>query len=203
MIAKAKQVDDYIAKSNDFAKPILMHLRKLVHQACPAVEESIKWGFPHFGYKGMLCFMASFKQHCTFGFWKGALLKDEQKVLTELGESAMGHFGKIKSVNDLPSSKILLAYLKEAAKLNEEGTKLPRKKNSSLASVHPPTDLKKALEKNKKASETFKSFSNSNKKDYVEWLDDAKTEATRTKRLEQAVVWMAAGKVRNWKYIKK
>lgn len=202
MTTSDKPIDAYISKSNDFAKPILSHLRKLVHKVCPAVDESIKWGFPHFGYKGMLCYMAAFKEHCTFGFWKGELLNDEYKVLTELGKSAMGHFGKIKSLKDLPSDKILLAYLKEAVKLNEDGIKLPLKKNTKLKSIQTPADLKKALLKNKRAAATFAAFSNSNKKEYVEWLEEAKTEATRTKRLEQAVEWMGEGKVRNWKYIK-
>lgn len=195
-------VDDYISNSNDFAKPTLNHLRTLVHKACPDVEEAIKWGFPHFGYKGMLCFMAAFKQHCTFGFWKGELLKDDHKVLTSLGESAMGHFGKIRTVKDLPPDKIILTYLKEAVKLNEDGVNLPRKKNPTLDNIQVPSDLKKALMRNKKSAEIFQAFSNSNKKDYVEWLEEAKTEATREKRLLQAIEWISEGKVRNWKYIK-
>lgn len=195
-------IDAYIDKSNDFAKPILNHIRKLVHKACPEVEETIKWGFPHFGYMGMLCYMAAFKQHCTFGFWKGELLKDEHNVLTELGESAMGHFGKIKNLKDLPDDKILLAYVKEAVRLNEEGVKIPPEKSSKIIYSQVPSDLKKALSKNKLAAETFKAFSNSNKKDYLVWLEEAKTEGTRTKRLLQAIEWMAEGKVRNWKYIK-
>lgn len=203
MGAYSKRIDTYISNANDFAKPVLTHLRSMVHKACPKVEETIKWGFPHFEYKGMLCYMAAFKQHCTFGFWKGALMKDEQMVMTDLGESAMGHFGKIKNISDLPANKILLAYLKEAVRLNEEGVKLPPKKINKLKVVQVPPDLKKALAKIKTAAETFNSFSNSNKKDYVDWLEDAKTEATRAKRLALAVEWMTEGKVRNWKYIKK
>jgi uncharacterized protein YdeI (YjbR/CyaY-like superfamily) len=203
MGANDHRIDTYISNANDFAKPVLNQLRKLIHQACPDVSETIKWGFPHFEYKGMLCYMAAFKQHCTFGFWKGTLMKDKQNVMTNLGESAMGHFGKIKNVNDLPANKILLAYLKEAVQLNEDGIKLPPKKISKIKMVQAPSDLKKALAKNKAAAETYESFSNSNKKDYVDWLEEAKTDSTRTKRLEQAVLWMAEGKVRNWKYIKK
>ena len=100
MGVKDKRIDTYITSANDFAQPVLKHLRGLIHKACPEVEETIKWGFPHFGYKGMLCSMAAFKHHCTFGFWKGTLLVDEHNVMTELGESAMGHFGKIKSKAD-------------------------------------------------------------------------------------------------------
>ena len=203
MGTKSTRVDTYISKANDFAQPILIHLRSLIHKACPEVEETIKWSFPHFEYKGMLCYLAAFKQHCTFGFWKGALMKDPDKVMTELGESAMGHFGKIKKLNDLPADKILLAYLKEAIRLNEAGAKLPPKKISKLKSVQPPGDLKKALSKNKAAANVFAAFSNSNKKEYVAWIEEAKTDSTRNRRLEQAVAWMAEGKVRNWKYIKK
>ncbi len=203
MSANNNPVDAYISKSNDFAKPILIHLRMLVHKACPEVEESIKWGFPNFGYKGMLCFMTAFKEHCTFGFWKGELLKDEHNMLTEVGKSAMGHFGKVKTIQDLPSDKTILKYLKEAVKLNEAGAILPRKKSPGLGAIQAPPDMKQALANNKKAAETFKSFSNSNKKEYVQWVEEAKTEATREKRLAQAIEWMAEGKARNWKYIKK
>ncbi len=203
MSTKVNPIDAYINKSNDFAKPILIHLRKLVNKACPEVEESIKWGFPNFTYKGMLCYMAAFKEHCTFGFSKGEILKDEDKVLTTVGKTAMGHFGKVKTIQDLPPDKTILMYLNEAMKLNEAGAIVPRKKSPGLEAVEAPSDMKKALAQNKKAAETFKTFSNSNRKEYVQWVEEAKTEATREKRLVQAIEWMAEGKVRNWKYIKK
>ena len=158
-----KRIDDYISKSADFAKPILNHLRKIIHVACPQVEETIKWGFPHFGYKGMMCSMASFKQHCAFGFWKASLMKDADTLLDNNG-NAMGHAGKIKSLKDLPSDKILIGWVKEAMKLNDEGIKFPdrtRKKPEIIV----PASLKKGLIKNGKASATFNNFSPTHKKE--------------------------------------
>src|SRR5205085_5821992 len=119
---KAKVIDAYIAKSADFAKPVLNHIRKLVHEACPDVEEKMKWSFPHFDYKGeMMCSMAAFKQHCAFGFWKAALMKDPKLVENAKTEEAMGHMGRITSLKDLPPDKKLTGYIKEAMKLNELG----------------------------------------------------------------------------------
>ncbi|MDE3056721.1 MAG: YdeI/OmpD-associated family protein [Bacteroidota bacterium] len=197
-----KRVDTYIAKSADFARPILSHLREVVHKGCPDVEETIKWGFPNFVYKGMLCNMAAFKQHCSFGFWKTPLMKDEALMRNAKSESAMGHLGRITSLADLPSEKILLHYIKEAAQLNESGTKLPPKIKSDKKELKIPDYFKRALKKNKKALATFEGFSYSNKKEYVEWISEAKSEDTRNTRLQTAIEWMAEGKVRNWKYIK-
>jgi hypothetical protein len=126
---KDKRVDLYIANAKSFAQPILNHLRELVHQACPDVEESIKWSFPNFDYKGIFCSMAAFKEHCSFGFWKAAIMKDADK-LKDNQQSAMGHAGKIKSLTDLPSDKILIGWIKEAAKLNKDGIKLPPRKKT-------------------------------------------------------------------------
>ena len=122
------RVDAYITKSAAFAKPILNHLRKLVHAGCPDVEETWKWSFPHFMYKGMLCSMAAFKQHCAFGFWKGSLIfgKDGGKK----AEEAMGHFGRITSLSELPGQRVLLGYIKKAVELNDAGIKIPKKKNT-------------------------------------------------------------------------
>ena len=129
-MGKDKRVDDYISKSAGFAKPILNHIRHLVHTACPQVGETIKWSMPVFDYKGALCSMAAFKEHCAFGFWKAAIMKDAEKLKANQLNS-MGHLGKIRSLSDLPSDKILTGYIKEAAKLNDEGIKLPpRKKNT-------------------------------------------------------------------------
>ncbi len=203
MATKDKRVDAYIAKSADFAKPILTHLRELVHKACPEVEETMKWSFPHFDYKGMMCSMASFKQHCAFGFWKASLMKDKTLVKNAKSETAMGHLGKITSLKDLPSDKVLIGYIKEAAKLNDEGAKLPQKpKSTEKKELVVPDYFLKVMKKNKKAFQTFDSFSYSNKKEYVEWITEAKTEETRAKRMETAVEWMAEGKPRNWKYMK-
>jgi uncharacterized protein YdeI (YjbR/CyaY-like superfamily) len=196
---KNPKVDAYIASSPDFAKPILEHLRAVVHDACPEVEEEMKWSRPHFTYKGMLCGMSAFKEHCAFGFWKGSLILDKDAKKTEDG---MGHFGRITKVADLPSKKVLTEYVKRAKKLNDDGVKAT---NRIKKKVHPelvvPDDLAKALKRNKAAQEAFAKFSPSHKREYVEWITDAKTEATRTRRLETAIEWMAEGKPRNWKYM--
>ena len=200
---KDPRVDAYIAKSQEFAKPILEHFRELVHKACPDVEETIKWGFASFDYKGPYCTMASFKQHCAIGFWKAALMKDTKLIANAKSESAMGHLGRITSLKDLPKDKELITYLKEAAKLNADGVKLPAKpKSKEPKELVVPDYFTKALKKNKKALETFTNFSYSRKKDYVEWITEAKTEETRNKRMATAIEWLAEGKSRNWKYEK-
>jgi uncharacterized protein YdeI (YjbR/CyaY-like superfamily) len=201
---KIKGIDAYILKSADFAVPILNHLRELVHVACPDVEEKIKWSMPFFDYKGEgLCNMASFKQHCAFGFWKAALMKDHKLQETAKSETAMGHFGKITSLKDLPSDAVIIRYIKEAMKLNDAGIKVERKKPVTIKELEVPEYFVKALKRNKAAQKTFESFSPSNKKEYVMWVVDAKSEDTRERRIEQALEWMADGKPRNWKYMKK
>jgi len=197
---KDKRVDDYIARSADFAKPILNHIRQLVHTACPQVEETIKWSFPNFDYKGVFCSMAAFKEHCSFGFWKAAIMKDAEKMKANQ-DTSMGHLGKIKSSADLPSDKILISYIKEAAKLNDEGIKLPpRNKSREKKELIIPDYFIKALSKNKTALRIFEAFSPSHKKEYVEWITEAKTEETRNKRMEKALEQIAEGKGRHWKY---
>ena len=199
------RIDSYIKKSADFAKPILTHLRVLVHKACPGVEETVKWGMPFFEYKGaLMCSMAAFKQHCAFGFWKATLLKDPEGVLQIMGKTAMGHMDRIESVKDLPSDKILVAYIKEAAALNEMEIKLPpKKKTGTKKDLVIPDYFLSALKKNKKAAAQFEAFSYSHKKDYLEWITEAKTDATRETRMVTAIEWMAEGKSRHWKYQKK
>ncbi|MTV38690.1 YdeI/OmpD-associated family protein [Duganella radicis] len=193
------RVDAYIAKSADFAQPILEHLRAVVHAACPEVEETMKWSFPHFMYKGMMCSMASFKAHCAFGFWKAELLMADDDVKRE----AMGHFGRITSIKDLPSKKVLAGYIKQAMKLNDDGVAAPaRVKPATPRALEIPDDLNAALDAVPAARQHFDAFSPSKQRDYAEWLTEAKTEATRTRRREQAVEWIAEGKSRNWKYEK-
>ncbi len=198
-----KRIDAYIVKAQPFAWPILEHLRALVHKACPNVEESIKWSFPHFNYKGeMMCSMASFKQHCAFGFWKAALMKDKTLLANAKGETAMGHLGRITSLKDLPSDATIIRYLKEAMKLNDAGIKMEKKKRISMNELVIPDYFIKELKKNKASQKTFESFSPSNRKEYVLWITEAKTEATRKSRMATAIEWMAEGKPRNWKYMK-
>jgi uncharacterized protein YdeI (YjbR/CyaY-like superfamily) len=197
-----KRIDLYIANSAPFAQPVLNHLREMVHTACPGAEETIKWSFPHFEYSGeILCSMAAFKKHCTFGFWKATLMTDPDQLLQRMGKTAMGSFGQITQLSDLPSDRILIKYIKEAAKLNEEGIRVIAKaKKPPKTKLEVPDYFTKALVKNKKAHKTFEGFSNTNKKEYVEWITEAKSEATRTKRLETAIEWMSEGKIRHWKY---
>jgi uncharacterized protein YdeI (YjbR/CyaY-like superfamily) len=192
------RVDAYIEKSAPFAKPILKHLRKIVHTGCPAAEETIKWQFPHFDYKGMMCSMAAFTHHCSFGFWKGTLIFGNKK--TE--EEAMGQFGRITSIADLPPEKTLISYVRKAAQLNDAGVKAPgRAKPKKKEPLKIPEYFTSALRKNAKATKTFESFSYSNRKDYVEWVAEAKREETRNERLATSLKWLAEGKPRNWKYM--
>jgi uncharacterized protein YdeI (YjbR/CyaY-like superfamily) len=193
------RVDDYIAKSAEFARPILTYLRDLVHAACPDVEETMKGSFPHFMYQGMMCSMVSFKEHCAFGFWKSSMIVEKGGAAAE---KAAGQFGRITQLSDLPSKKVLTGYVKEAMKLNESGVKTPSrmKPKTPKAELVVPDDLTSALKANPKAGATFENFSPSHKREYVEWLTEAKTEATRARRLETAIEWMAEGKSRNWKY---
>lgn len=194
-----ERIDAYIAKSNDFAQPILEHLRAVVHEACPEVEETMKWGFPHFMYEGMLCSMASFKAHCAFGFWNGALIVAQDGAPAE---AAMGQFGRITSVKDLPAKRVLTKYVKQAMALNESGVKPPSraKRAAPKPAAEVPAELAAALRKNRKAREVFEGFPPSHRREYIEWITDAKRDETRARRVAQAVEWIAEGKGRNWKY---
>ena len=195
---KDPRVDAYIAKSADFAKPILSHLRKLVHQACPDVVETMKWSAPHFDYKGMMCGIAAFKEHCAFGFWKANLVLGENYER----ESA-GHFGRLTSLDDLPADKVIVAYVKKAARLNDEGVKVAREPKAPRKALPMPADLTGALKKHPAARKTFENFSSSHKREYIEWITEAKTDATRHKRLATTIEWLEEGKARNWKYMPK
>jgi len=190
------RVDAYIKNAPEFAKPILEHIRAVVHEACPEVVEGTKWSVPHFDYHGMMCGMAAFKQHCTFGFWKSGLVLGSEKPL----DSGAGQFGRLQTVSDLPSKKILTGYIKKAMKLNEEGTRVEKPKKPPKPELPVPSYMKTALGKNKKAKAAFDAFSPSHRREYVEWITEAKTEATRDRRLEQAIEWIGEGKSRNWKY---
>jgi uncharacterized protein YdeI (YjbR/CyaY-like superfamily) len=200
MATKDPRIDAYISKSADFARPILTHIRELVHQACPEVEETMKWSMPFFMRKGILCHMAAFKAHCSMGFWKSKLVMGKDAAGAEDGDG-MGQFGKITSVDDLPSDKKMLAYIKEAKRLNDEGIQKPSQpKPKGPRELAIPTELTAALKKNKKAAATFDAFSYSHKKEYVEWITEAKREETKRQRLATTVAWLTEGKSRNWKY---
>lgn len=191
------RVDAYIARAAPFAQPILEHIRSVVHEACPDVEETIKWSMPHFMYQGMLGGMSAFKAHCAFGFWKGKLVVPEQE------KAAMGQFGRIESIKDLPPRRTFVGYVKKAMKLNEEGVAVPRARRTRAKSPQPlPPDLARALDRSRKARATFDGFPPSQRREYIEWIAEAKREETRARRVAQAIEWMAEGKARHWKYQK-
>ena len=192
------RIDAYIARSAGLAKPILKHLRKVVHAGCPQVEETMKWSMPHFDYKGMMCGMAAFKEHCAFGFWKSELILGPGQTEEKPG---MGSFGCIKSLADLPNEKTLIACVKKAAALNDAGLKVPgRAKPKKREPLAMPDDFTAGLKKNTRARKTFEDFSPSHRREYIEWITEAKREETRRQRLATSIEWLAAGKPRNWKY---
>ena len=190
------RIDAYIAKSAEFARPILEHLRKSMHAACPDVEETIKWGMPFFMFGGKpLANMAAFKAHCNFGFWR-----KESGDTFKSGE-AIKELGRLESVKDLPPKAEFAKRVKLQMAVIESGAgSRPRAKAAPKPALETPADLVAALKKNTAARKTFEAFSPSAKREYVEWIVEAKREETRSKRLSQAIEWMAEGKKRNWKY---
>ena len=189
------RVDAYIAKAEDFARPILAEIRVRVHAACPEVEETIKWGMPNFVHAGgILCGMAAFKRHVSFGYWKHAL------VMGDAERDGMGSYGKMASPADLPPKAAMRADLKKAMQLNEDGVKPERRKAAPKPEPEVPVDLAAALKQHKAAKAAFDAFPSGCKREYIEWIVEAKREETRAKRLAQAVEWMGEGKRRNWKY---
>lgn len=196
------RVDAYIENSATFARPILTHIREVVHATCPDVEETMKWGFPHFMYLGILCSMASFKAHCAFGFWKGAMVLGD-----EADRDAMGQFGRITSVKELPPKRVLAGYIARAMSLNRDGVKKSPAATAARGASRPPrgplpvpADLAAALAGNRMALDSFDAFPPSQRREYIEWITGAKREATRERRIEQAVALLSEGKTLNWKY---
>jgi uncharacterized protein YdeI (YjbR/CyaY-like superfamily) len=202
MSVKDPRIDAYIETAQPFAQPILKHIRSVVHAAVPDVQETMKWSHPHFDYQGaMLCSMAAFKAHAVMGFWKAKLLAERGfKELEGGAEPAMGHFGRLTSITDLPNETRLTKMIKAAAALNDEGITIKREKSAPKPAVTPPAYFMAAVKKNRKAFAAFAAFSPSHRREYVEWVTEAKTDATRDKRLAQTVTWLAEGKSRNWKY---
>ena len=193
------RVDAYIAKSAEFARPLLAQVREVVHAACPDVEETLKWGMPSFTWRGkILCGMAAFKQHMTLWFREGRAIVDGDKS----GE-AMGQFGRITRKADLPGKRELAGYVKQAmARVEDAASQPPKKKPAPKAELPVPEDLTAALRRNAKARATFKGFAPGYRRDYVEWIVEAKREDTRQRRIAQAVEWLAVGETRKWKYMK-
>jgi len=197
--APRKEIDAYIAKAQPFARPILERIRRAVHTACPDVTETIKWSMPAFEYKGPLVGMAAFKAHCALAFWKASLMKT---IPRDRGVDAMGEFGRLESLDDTPTQAQLVKMVREAAALNDAGVKVKREPKAAKKPLEAPSYMLAAIKKNKKAHATFASFSPSAQREYIAWVTEAKTDATRDKRLETAVQWISEGKIRNWKYVR-
>lgn len=202
MPATDPRIDTYINAARPFARPILEYLRETVHRVCPEATETMKWSFPHFMYSGeILCSLAAFKEHVAFGFWKAAAMQDAERLLNPIGETAMGHFGKIRSLEDLPPPVVLERYIREAMRLNENGTKVrPTKSGLPKSQPEPPEDFLESLRHEPDAESFFRKLRPAQQAEYVNWILEARTTATRNKRLTTAVTWLTEGKRRNWKY---
>ena len=203
MGTKNKDVTRYIDGSPSFAKPILRRIRKLFHEASPKLSETIKWGVPYFEYNGLVGGMARFKNHVSLGFWKSKEMADPNKLFTRGAKASMCNL-HIQSLEDLPSDKILIKYVREAVKLNEPTAvaKQAKKKKATGKKPKPrvPSILAKAFEGQKTARKFYESLSPSCQRDYVEWITEAKRESTKEKRVATTIEWLSEGKKRNWKY---
>jgi uncharacterized protein YdeI (YjbR/CyaY-like superfamily) len=198
MPSRDARIDAYIANAGDFAKPILERIRDTVHEAAPEIEETIKWGMPSFVQNGIVCSMAAFKAHCAMNFWKGKLV-----VADAANDDALGQLGRITSVKDLPPKRVLVGWIKKAVALNRDGVSAPRRDpKQTAAALEMPEDFITALRRNKKAHAAFEAFSPSHRREYVEWITEAKRDETRSRRIAQSVEWLAEGKPRNWKYMR-
>lgn len=193
------RIDAYIAAAAPFAQPILERVRAVFHKACPELVETIKWGVPHFEHKGILGGMAAFKQHVAIGLWKSSLVKAPEGLLSGVGMSNLSAL-KVRTLKDMPKQGVLVDLIQQVKALNEAGVKLSRPKGARTKPVRAPADLKAALAKAPKAKATFEAFPPSHKREYVEWITEAKKAETRARRLAQAIQWMSEGKSRNWKY---
>ena len=196
-MSRDPRVDAYISKSAPFAQPILERIRESVHAGCPEAVETIKWGVPAFEYKGPFCGMAAFKKHTMFGFWKYKLMLD---VLPKGEHAAFGRFGRLTSIDEVPGKAELVRFVKFAKNLNDEGVKAPRTAKAKKPPVRVPPYLKAALKKSPRAATAFDAMPPSHKREYVEWITEAKGADTRERRIKQAIEWIAQGKSRNWKY---
>lgn len=201
---KNPKVDAFILNAASFAQPILNHLREIIEVAEPEMEETIKWSFPNYTYKGqIICSFSAFKQHCSFGFWLGASLEDPVGILNKVGDTGMGQLGKIKSIEDLPDTEILIKYIRAAILLSESGsTKTIAREKKATVDLK-SCDLPEIFSSYPKQAEKFDALSPSHRKEYFAWINEAKTEATRIKRIETMMEWLLEGKSRNWKYEQK
>jgi uncharacterized protein YdeI (YjbR/CyaY-like superfamily) len=204
MKSRDERIDQYISKSVDFAQEILIHLRELVHDFCPDVEEGMKWSMPFFMYRGkILCSFASHKHHCSFGFWLHSEMSDFHGLFKRSEEGGMGSLGKITSMEDLPKDEKLGAYLVEAMSLIEQGT-IPRELNPKFKKppAEVPSELMELLEKEPKAKTVFESLPPSHQREYTNWITEAKREETKQRRLQQTIENLREGKSKDWKYMR-
>jgi len=201
-MAPSPEHDAYIEGASEFAKPILRRLRGLFHRASPQMAETIKWGAPHFEDEGIVGSMAAFKHHVSFGLWKGAMLDDPTGVLDGVGNTAMSLL-RFRSLDEMPADEPLLGFIIQGVALNRAGVRIPRTGAGSQPEVPVPEDLAQALSGAPEARSAFEAFSPSNRREYLEWITEAKRLETREKRLRTAMEWMAEGKPRNWKYMKR
>ena len=189
------RIDDYIAGKADFARPLLDWMRERVHAACPQVEEAIKWSMPAFLYKGKpLANMAAFKAHATFGFW------DRQALATGMEGEAMGQYGRIERLDYLPDAALFEGQVREAVARIDAGQKPARAAKAPKPEAQIPPELAEGLAGDAEATATFKGFPPGQRREYCEWIAEAKRPETRAKRAAEAVAWMREGKRRNWKY---
>jgi uncharacterized protein YdeI (YjbR/CyaY-like superfamily) len=193
------RVDGYIAGKADFARPVLTHIRDLVHAACPDMGEAMKWGMPFFVHKGQnVCHMAAFKAHAAFGLWRGGGAATDRMAENS---SAMGQFGRITGLHDLPPDAELAMQIAGAVALIDSGCKPSRAKREEPRPPLPlAPELLAAITANPAASAVWAGFTAGKIRDYAEWIGEAKQAATRDKRIAQAVEWIAEGKARHWKY---
>jgi uncharacterized protein YdeI (YjbR/CyaY-like superfamily) len=196
---KDPRIDTYIAEAGEFG-PLLTHLRKLIHQACPEITETIKWRSPFFLHQGIVCNMAAFKAHCSFGFWRWREIFIDDPKMAETFKMGMGNFGRLTKRADLPSDAEIISMVKTAAALNEKPAKGPRVPKSAPKPVLVPKVLQEALAKKPKAKAVFDGFSNTNRREYADWIAEAKTDETRDRRLATTIAQLLEGRTRHWKY---
>lgn len=197
------KIDEYIGSAPAFAQPVAAHLRFLLHTACPRVVETIKWGIPHFDCHGeMMCVFAAATRHCSFTFLKQEIMSDP-RLRANPGLPAQKRFlGKLTSLSDLPQDPELVAFIKEAMVLNEQGVKLPERESKGSKEVAVPEEFARRLNADSAARDVFEAKPQSFRKEYLLWIADAKTDTTRQKRIDTSLEWIAAGKGRFWQYAK-
>jgi len=195
MRMKDPRIDAYIAKAGEFARPILEELRSRVHATNPAVVETIKWGMPHFTYKDKLyAGMSAIKAHCAFGFWHPLMRPNDRSF------EGMGQLGKIASLADLPTRAEFARMARQAKKLTDDGVKAPAKPKAAETRLVVPSALRAALVKSPRARAIFEAFPPSKRREYADWVAEAKTDETRSRRVATSIEWLAQGKSRHWKY---